>query len=276
MTDDSKIGLVIKRAKAMLLEIHDEVGKHREAVKIQKNGGKFAGGGPVLGDYWKHFHALEAAIGEYEETTGHVHIPFKAEVRGDGVHEEMRETHESYGNFSFHRIHGGRGATHLFGSHVEYHPVTIRLEIHRAERHFNKDLSSEHIYSHGQRLIEVEMSAAQFTDSITLMNHGEGIPCTIRYVGGAEMEDVPHDHRSEQHLIVEGFAKKMDEVREAVGPELEKIQSILEKKSIGKADRKEILWLFEKITRSFSDSAAFTMTRFNEATDKLTSILQRS
>ena len=158
----------------------------------------------------------------------------------------------------------------MFGSHVEYHPVTICLEIRRAERHFNKDLSSEYIYGHGQRLIEVEMSAAQFTDSITLMNHGEGIPCTIRYVGGAVMEDVPHDHRSEQHLIVEGFEKKMAEVREAVGPDLEELQAVLAKKSIGKADREKIAWLFEKITRSFSDNAAFTMTRFNEATSRLT------
>lgn len=270
MVDESKIGLVIKRAKALIQGVRERQLKHREAVRRQKeDNGPFAGGGPVLDDYNTERNALEDAIEQYEEETGIEHIPFKAEIRGDGVHEEIREVHESYGQLNFSRTHGGQGATHLFGSHVEYHPVTIRLEISRAERQFNKDLSSEHIYGQ-ERLIEVEMSASQFADSITLMNQGQGIPCTIRYVGGVRMEDVPDEHRSEQHMIVDGFKRKMADVRKSVKPDLKKLEAILAKRSIGKKDREEITWLFEKFTRSFSDNAAFTVEQFNEATDKLT------
>lgn len=260
MVDETKIGLVIRRAKALIETVREKI-RESEGVKFSQR--------PTAADFAYLRNALEDAIEQYEEETGQEHIPFKAETRGDGVHEEIREVHESYGQLNFHRQHGGQGATHLFGSHVEYHPVTIVLSIKRAERQFNKDLSSEHIYGK-ESLIEVEMSSSQFADSITLMNQGEGIPCTLRYISGVRMEGVPDEHRSEQHLIVDGFRRKMADVRESVKPDLEKLEAILAKKSIGKGDRKDIEWLFEKFTRAFSDNAAFTMGQFNEATDKLT------
>lgn len=269
MSDKSKIGLVVRRAKALIQSVIQKTAAHEEAVRAQKAGGKHAGGGPTLRDFTGLQIALADAVEQYEGTTGHEHIPFKSELLpGVGDDTQVQESHESFGMLSFHRGSGGRGATHLFGSHVEYHPVTIRLEVKRAVRSFSKDLSYDSIYAR-ETLIEVELSAAQFTDSITLMNHGDGIPCTLRYVGGVQMEDVPDDHRSEQHKIVEGFKEQMSAVRESAKPQLEKLQTILAKKAIGKKDREEIAWLFEKLTRNFSDNAAFTMSQFNEATSKL-------
>jgi hypothetical protein len=261
MVDESKIGLVIRRVKALVSEVKRRVDDHEKS-------GKGYSQGPTLRDFYAKFASLEEAVEEYEGESGHEHIPFVAQVvPGIGGDTDMHEIHESYGLFSFQRTHGP-GAMHLFGSHVEYHPVTIQLEIRRAERRFSKDLSSDHIYGR-EHLLEVEMSAAQFTDAITLMNHGNGIPCTIRYVNGVQMEDVPSDHRSEQRMIVEGFHEKMKDVRASVDRELKVLKEILDKKSIGKEDRNKISWLFENVTRQFSNNAAFTMTKFNEATEKL-------
>jgi len=270
MTDESKVGLVIRRAKALLQRVSDRVDEHEERVRKHKAGGPWHGQAPTLADFTRDRIALRDAIEQYEETGGHIHIPFVSErISGPGKGStDTVERHESYGQLLISRTSGGHGQRHLYGSRVEYHPVTMRMEVRRSERHFSNDLSYDRFHPR-ESLLELEMSAAQFTDALTLMNHGEGVPVTIRYVGGVAMEPVPTEHRSEQHMIVEGFKEKMDDVRASVGDDLEKLEAILAKKSIGKADRKEIAWLFEKITRSFSDNAAFTLSQFNEATDKL-------
>jgi hypothetical protein len=270
MTDDTKIGLVVRRAKALLSEVHQRWDEHAEKVRQFKAGeGAYHGVGPTLEDFTAFRIALQDAIDQYEETTGHEHLPFTSEkVGGLGGGSETRERHESYGLVRLFRSHGGHGATHLFGSHVEYHPVTIRLEVRRAERTFDNHLSYDRYHAR-EPVLEAELSAAQFTDALTLMNHGEGIPCTLRYVGGVKMENVPEAHRSEQHKIVEGFREKMREVREAAAPFVEQIQAILGKKSIGKGDRKEIASLVERLVRDFTDNASFTLGQFNEAAEKL-------
>jgi len=268
MTDETKIGLLVRRSKAMLLDLDRRAKEFAE----KKAKGEHTYGGPTLGDYHHHFKAIKDAIDQYEETTGEVHIPFKTEITEAGsVHERTVETHESFGLVSLSRRTGGHGATHLFGSRVEYHPVTIALTIRRAERLFSNDLSYD-TYHHMSRVppvVEIEMSSAQFTDALTMMNMGEGIPCTIKDVNGVRMEPVPSEHRSEQHMIRKNFRSKMAAVREEINPHRTELDEILAKKAVGKKDKERIAWLFEKLTRISSDSAAFTLDQFSEATQKL-------
>src|SRR5690606_16412823 len=160
MNKKAKVKRIVRRAKALLSEIDRKLSDPKED-KFSRT--------PTIQDLSSFYNNLRIAIQDYEQELGYEHIPFSSErTVSYGTKEEVRETHESYGIFQFSRKSGGRGATHLFGSHVEYHPVTISLEIRRAERSFDSDLSYERFMGN-DLLIEVEMSAAQFTDSITLM-----------------------------------------------------------------------------------------------------------
>jgi len=105
--------------------------------------------------------------------------------------ERTQEKHESYGLVGFSRTtHGGGGdGANLFGCSIK-HNHTIVLKIKRATK--ERSLHDDRYYG-GETLIEVEMSPNQFAEAITSMNIGDGMPCTIRYVGRQRMAECPEE-----------------------------------------------------------------------------------
>jgi hypothetical protein len=271
----STTDLIIRRAAALLQSIDDRVEDYDQQMAAHKRReGPRPIVPPTLGDLHRELRALRAALDEHEGSGGHVPIPFESVIVSAPGGSDTRERHESYGLIGISRQTGGHGARHLFGSRVQYHPVTMCLRIKRAERAFSNDLSYDRFHSR-ELLAEIEMSAAQFADMVTNMNVGDGVPCSIRYVNGVEMEPVPEGHRAEQHLIVEKFTESMGAIREDAAPLIKQLDAVLAKRSIGKKDRETIAGLFERLLRKQSDSAPYTLGMFNESVDKLATEAKR-
>ena len=88
-----------------------------------------------------------------------------------------KETHEhpSYGVISFSRTYGGE--KNLFGSSIK-HQNTIRMKVSHAK--LERRLNEDHVYEK-DKIIEVEMSEAQFAQAITSLNSAAGVPVTLLY-----------------------------------------------------------------------------------------------
>ena len=91
------------------------------------------------------------------------------------MEDNNREKHPSFGMVGFSRISCGN--QRLFGSSIE-HDTMIALRVHTAYR--TESFGYEHVYA-DEDIVEVMLSPAQFSELLTTMNIGDGVPCTIRF-----------------------------------------------------------------------------------------------
>jgi hypothetical protein len=139
-------------------------------------------------------------------------------------HDGKRETyaHPAYGLVGMHIVSGGGK---LFASDIN-HQHRVRIVVRRG-RH-DRDLNTDWYHAHGPRLIEIEMSHAQFAEFITTGNRGEGTPCTITEVMGEMQPGIEGVENKTDMLMreVESAAhKRMQEAREEVARLGEAIES---------------------------------------------------
>lgn len=175
------------------------------------------------------------------------------------------ETHESYGMVGLSRCTGG--SRRLFGSSIRNHGHFISLEVRQAKR--MHDLSRDWYASDGRvPLIEVHLSAAQFAELITTMNIGDGVPCTIRYLGTEKMEDPP-DVSTETEKVQTGFKEHTEELAQKMDGFLADMRTLFEKKSVGKRDREEALKQIGLFIQEVRSNMPFVLESFEEATEKV-------
>jgi len=174
--------------------------------------------------------------------------------------------HESYAVVSFSRVQGNIGR--LFGSALENHYTTIRLRIARASREHS--LGRDWYSSAGQdELIEVELSAAQFAELLTTMNVGNGVPCTLRHLGGKKIADVP-DELHEIEEVREEFRNDAEKLGKQMREMLKKATGLLSSKSPpNKAQREEILESLRMMVQHVESNMPFMAEQFQEVTDKM-------
>jgi hypothetical protein len=175
--------------------------------------------------------------------------------------DEPEDEHESFGVAGFYRRTGGN--YNLFGSSIK-HGQTIALTIKRATR--RRHLSNDWIHGKGQ-LIEVVFSPNQFAQLLTSMNVGDGVPCTIQYVGGKRMADCPS---TEQRAMFEQeFKENVEKLTEKAEIHLKEITEVLTAKApINKAERSAIIGKLNTLVHILTDSIPFVQSQFNEAMDK--------
>lgn len=173
---------------------------------------------------------------------------------------DIVEEHESYGLVGLSR-RNARGSV-MFGSSINHQNV-IALTIKMAE--VKRNLNRE--WYHGKdTLIEIEMSQSQFSECITSPNIGDGVPCTIRRIGTERVLDPPYENRKDQ--ASREFKNTMDNLAVDLVENKKILTSILNKKSIGKADKKEINNLFAVFINKMQSSIPFMQTSFTEQMDK--------
>lgn len=259
MNPETKEEIVIRRSRALLQKLMDMCRKsEKEPYRT-----------PVT-DAGLQISALRSALEDLDGAQDRK-IPYKSEARKDYSREEIKEEHESFGLMRFNTV---SGPVRLFGSHLDYHPSWIQLEIVRGCRIHDATLSYDS-YFHGPgvykdyHIATVAMSAAQFANIITNMNSGVGEPVTLREVRGVHMEPVPDEHVSENRKIKDLFSEKMKNAKGTVEPNVKKIHEILGKKSIGKADRTDISHALKMIVHDLTDGADWVLGQFDEASEKL-------
>ena len=173
---------------------------------------------------------------------------------------EKSEKHESFGVAGFFRRTGGN--YNLFGSSIK-HGSTVSLKIKRASR--KRDLHQ--FWIHGEEeLIEVLFSPNQFAQLLTSMNVGDGVPCTIQYVGRKKMDDCPAVETRE--LFVQEFE---DDVQKAMNDARKICNEVTEllsgKGNITQADRKAIIGKLGNLMQHINSNMPFVQSQFNEAMD---------
>lgn len=171
------------------------------------------------------------------------------------------QKHPGYGMLGFHRTNGN--GVSLFGSSIKHNNTIIMTLKHGA---YERDLNNDY-YSSCGIIAEVEMSYSQFTEAITAMNVGDGIPCTIRYTEkDGSIEDVPFENKQEQ--FQQEFSEHLNEIMQEVKGTISEAEEILTKKSIGKKDKETILKKLDRLSMQISTNTEFVYKQFNEQIDK--------
>jgi hypothetical protein len=174
--------------------------------------------------------------------------------------DRTTEQHESFGLVGFARVQGSPGP--LFGSSIRHHNF-IRLRLQTARR--TRDLNC-YWYSGDKMIAEVDLSATQFADLLTSMNVGDGVPCTIRWAEGREMEECPAVDQRE--MFRNEFKADMRKVAKNAADLEEFVASLPKQKSVKKSDLEKIGHDLATLLQHIRSNLPFVHDQFNEAMDK--------
>jgi len=178
--------------------------------------------------------------------------------------EEIPKSHESYGIIGISR-YSSSGKVPLFGSPLQ-HKQCISFTLKKAE--VERSLHSDSYYGR-QQIVQFDMSEAQFAELITSPNRGDGVPCTIKNLQGKRMESPPF--KSYADKLLDEFKAKMHNISAGFESSVDSINQILEKKSVGKADKEEIKKHIKSIDSFLNSSLPFVAGQFQEQTDEAVS-----
>lgn len=174
-----------------------------------------------------------------------------------------RHEHESYAMLGISRSSSSRGRN-LFGSSLKHsNTITLRIKPATIDRGLNRD------WFHAKRIpyVEVEMSYSQFAEAITAMNVGDGVPVTLRYFNGKQIEECPQvDKRQE---IDKEFENEMLKIGQSLRKLTEQAELLLtEKKAPTKADKEAILKGIKALHQEIESNVPFIKQSFTEQMDK--------
>ena len=166
------------------------------------------------------------------------------------------EEHPAWGVIGASR--GQTTGTTLFDSDI-VHRSTVRIRLWQAAR--KRDLKHDWVSSR-DRIIEVELSEAQWASFVSTMNVSDGVPCTIRWLpGGERIEEPPHEPR---------LAVSMEETREAAEEAYRGIQTALDAYEAalagkaGAAERRELLSTLHYAVANAVPNVAYAGTQLTE------------
>lgn len=176
-----------------------------------------------------------------------------------------KEEHESYGMLRFSRVHCGSPVP-LFGSSIKHNDI-IHMEL--CEATTRRSLNEDWYFS--ERVIaEVEMSSTQFSDLITSLNMGSGVPVTIKRTRDGKlktMENPPFVNRSELHK--QEFNNHLEDTREEVISLADKLSDLYaNKKTLKRSEMEETIRALKRIERSLGVNMEFQIDQFDRFMEK--------
>jgi hypothetical protein len=178
--------------------------------------------------------------------------------------ETTRFDHESYGMVQFSRV-SSSGNHRLFGSALPFHHHSVRLRVHTAYL-VRREHGQERAWADHQ-IVEVELSAAQFSELLTTMNVGEGVPCTIVRYEGRSMGEPPAID-AEPENIRETLRDRLTSVGEKLAQRSKAVLDSLPSGTSEKA-RAKVRTELEGMAREITDHVPFALKMFQEATTRV-------
>ena len=170
-----------------------------------------------------------------------------------------RITHPAYAQIVAHRIHGGAGT--LYGSDFT-HQQSVRITI--AQSHLKRSLSNDW-YHAGQRLIDVDLSEAQWATFVSSLNIGHGVPATLRYVQGEAIPGIPAPtNRADQ------FAGELRAKLNRAGAKLQGLADLVTASGLSRVKQKELLDAIHSAHADIGSNAAFVAEQFEEHIENVT------
>lgn len=172
-----------------------------------------------------------------------------------------RETyaHPSYGQIRFSRV---SGTSNFYGSELQQDHY-ISMEIHTSE--VQKDLSNDWYHNRGL-VTRLRMTANQFSELITSMNNGSGVPCTLEFYNKEKTEKLP-EIENRKEFTHRKFQERMSDFAQRLNVDRERARELINKKTPSKEDQKELYFIVEKLQTEISSNIPFFAKCFQEVMD---------
>ncbi len=173
--------------------------------------------------------------------------------------------HPAYGNVVVTKPQGTERK--LFGSDLK-HSSTVRLEFTYAEedRHLNSSWVRQKA-----RILEVEMTEAQWAHFVASAGMGSGTPVTILAVREGDYKNVPgiKSQRTAKEKASKEFAENIEDTVEKAEVVLSKLQELITKGKASKKELTEISALVKNSIGRFQADSKFSVDMFEEAMENL-------
>lgn len=181
-----------------------------------------------------------------------------------------KQSHPSYGIIRISRVNNGSSSP-LFGSSQRQHFTSVRLTICRATLVGDNrdDILPRHMG--GQQLIEVEMTAAQFSEMILMGERYEGVPCTLRRYQG-QLVEPPPEQDTPRERATKLFERRLAALAETATSLIDTTKETLDKSNLSVKSRGKILDGLESIRREITANLPYYGELFSEATETMEAV----
>lgn len=179
---------------------------------------------------------------------------------------ETREVHPAYGKITVTSPQGGKRK--LFGSNILHHS-TISMVIETAE--LERKLGTEWVFGN-KRVIEIEMTHAQYAHMIASIGNGSGTPCTFRYMQQGEMVAIPtiDETVTAEDALRNQFRNTISKTIDGIDTRIAEVKSIMEKGRATKSELTSILATLQSTRQQITSNLPFYVEQFNEHVDEKT------
>lgn len=180
--------------------------------------------------------------------------------------DRIIKTHPSFALLNFSRISGNGGR--MFASDLDI-GSHMRLRLTEAEEDWHLH---EKGYHGNKRIVEIDMTNAQFAELITNMNREPGIPCTLRFrsdqghIPGFIDEDTLHE---QIHTDLKADVAGIVETADKLAANLDKA---LTESGLSKAKQQGLRSAIAKLRQDLTANMPFILDQYKEAIDKTTSV----
>jgi len=178
------------------------------------------------------------------------------------ANEREKYTHPSYGIIGFSRVSSG-GKHTFFGSEL---PVDNWIEMTVLKGSIERDLSKDWFHAEGREpLIKIRMTPMQFSEMITTLNHGDGVPCTLIKLNDNDIQQEQNRAENRTEITHRQFKKRMSDFAKSIAEHQNKVKALVKKKTLSKEDQRELLITNEWMTAELTRNIPFFIECFQEA-----------
>lgn len=174
--------------------------------------------------------------------------------------DSKKYTHPAFGQISASRVGSQPGVT-MYGTDFR-HQNYISIRVHRSE--LNRDLSRDWPFAR-ETLLELRMSEAQWATFVSSLNTGGGTQCTLEFVDGEYMPDIPM--RKQQDVARKELGNRVRELAGLVRQTIDEINGELGR-SVSGVKKEAMMRHLEKLEREVRSNLPFMEESFARQMEK--------
>lgn len=129
-------------------------------------------------------------------------------------------------------------------------------------------MSKDWFYCKNAPLVKIRLTQNQFSELITSLNIGEGVPCTIEKIGDRFMEGLPLIENRKDY-VSRVFKERMVTFSKKLKLMQERAKNLISKKTLSKDDQYELRSSIEWLTTEVETNIPFFADCFQENMDKV-------
>lgn len=183
---------------------------------------------------------------------------------------EMKFRHESYGQVALTKC--SSNGVGLFGSDIK-HESTIRFTVSKSE--LTREFSEDRYYPY-ESIVEIEMSANQFSELLTSPNT-TGVPCTITRLGNEFIDYKPPYLDGKYSIMSSELESEVRHIESLVNQLSSLLDKVDSKEKLSDYTKKNLKTINDSLKQSVKSNLPFVMRQVrkeldNSVSDALASI----